>query len=47
MDLIIPLKPVITTTKIVVDAIKMYQVQSQFDVSSILHPEGQKTTYAR
>ena len=47
MDLIIPLKPVITTTKIVVDAIKVHQVQSQFDVSSILHPEGQKTTYAR
>ena len=38
MALIIPLKPDITTTKIVVGAIKLYQVQSQLEVSSILHP---------
>ena len=47
MALILPLKPAITTTKIVVGAIKVDQVQSQLEVSWILHPEGQKTTYAR
>ena len=47
MALILPLKAAITTTKIVVGAIKVYQVQSQIEVSSILHSEGQKTTYAR
>ena len=47
MALILSLKPAITTTKIVVGAIKVYQVQLQVEVSSILHPEGQKTTYAR
>ena len=47
MALILPLNPAITTTKIVVGAIKVYQVQSQLEVSSILHPEGQKTTNGR
>ena len=47
MALRIPLTPVITTTKIAVGATKVYQVQSQLKVTSILHPEWQKTTFAR
>ena len=38
MALIILFKPVITTTKIVVGAIQVHRVQSQFEVGSILHP---------
>ena len=47
MALRIPLKPVITTAKIVVGAIQVYQVQSELEFSSILHLEWHKTTYAR